>query len=321
MKIKYIFVIILLTLPLQGVFSQRSDFELGIRQLKLGNTYREAGDYDKALEYIEEGMREAGKHSVYWRGVGYEYLGLLYKDIAYRNVDKKQMLSKANENFQAALTIYNKILTQPDGSQVAVAMIKKNINDINEELLNLARSETYAETGGYYDGSEILNYDNLKLRVLPGDIQEKVKNLSLANNKFRDFPAGIYRFKQLKYLNMNDNKIKELSMGIAELRNLEYLNLSNNRIKELPLDLGEMKQLKILDLSGNRLETLPATMCDMQNLRLLDLKDNKLEISSIMQLVKCLPNANILFDEYERVDKSTSSELQQLLEGGEFEIE
>lgn len=309
--IKYIVIILIISTTL---FAQYGELELGKRYLKLGNTYREAGEYEDALKYLEEGRNLVINSDQYWYAVSNEYLGLLFRDIAYRNENKEVMLKKANEYFKSALVIYNKILTQKDGSQVALSIIKNNINDINNELNDLANAETYAMAGALYGNEEILNYDKLKLRNLPGEVSPNVKNLSLSENKFSDFPAALYRFQKLKYLNFSDNKIKQIPMGIGELNQLEYLDLSNNRIKNLPLDMTKLKSLKVLDLSENRLETLPPNMCEMQNLELLNLKNNKLEINSILLLVKCLPNTNVLFDEYERIDEQGEDRLQEMLD-------
>jgi tetratricopeptide (TPR) repeat protein len=56
--------------------------EDGIKLLKLGNTYRETRQYDLAQKTIQRGLdlvKAAGLR--YWEATGYEYLGLVYRDM------------------------------------------------------------------------------------------------------------------------------------------------------------------------------------------------------------------------------------------------
>ncbi|MCS6808494.1 MAG: tetratricopeptide repeat protein [Bacteroidota bacterium] len=82
------------------------------RLLKLGNSYREARNYDIAQKYIQQGIEFAQKvGSRYWEATGYEYLGLVYRDIG----DRAAALSA----LQRASDIFSSLIRQPDGSQRA----------------------------------------------------------------------------------------------------------------------------------------------------------------------------------------------------------
>ncbi len=59
--------------------------EMGVRYLKLGNTYREARRYDLAQNYLRFGLDIVrARGSYYWEAVGNEYAGLLFRDVGDR---------------------------------------------------------------------------------------------------------------------------------------------------------------------------------------------------------------------------------------------
>lgn len=61
---------------------QTGTSELGLRYLKLANSYREARNVDMAQYYARRGFDLVrGRGSRYWEAVANEYLGLIYRDI------------------------------------------------------------------------------------------------------------------------------------------------------------------------------------------------------------------------------------------------
>lgn len=80
------------------------------RALKLGSSYREARNYDLAQKYIQRGIELANKAgNRYWEATGYEYLGLVYRDIGDRDA--------ALSALQKASDMFTGIIKQPNGSQ------------------------------------------------------------------------------------------------------------------------------------------------------------------------------------------------------------
>lgn len=68
-----------------GMTSLRPMDDEAIRLMKLGNTYREARNYDLAQKYINQGLEMATRSgNRYWQATGYEYLGLTYRDMGDR---------------------------------------------------------------------------------------------------------------------------------------------------------------------------------------------------------------------------------------------
>jgi hypothetical protein len=264
-KYKFIIVIAVFILSASG-YAQENNLELGVRYLKLGNSYLYSKNYDLAEKYLLKGQNIVKGKNKYWEAVSYEYMGYFY-------LNAKNDKPKAMEFLNKAQLLYKEIVDQKDGSPVAM----ESLLDLTQfqSNNNMQSDPVKGQNITNKTGSEIMNCDSKKLRELPTDIPSNIKNLSMADNKFRDFPADLTNFS-----------------------NLEYLNLENNKIKELPEDIGNMKNLKYLNLSGNKIKKLPESICSMKNLKMLDLKRNKISFEDISNLIRCLPNTNILFDEY-----------------------
>lgn len=278
--------------------------DLGIRYLKLGNTYREANEFNKAEEFLNKGKNLVSVgfkwENKYWTAVADEYFAYLYNDLSKMQNDennKNYFKQLSFEYFNKAKSQYENLVTIKDGSQDAISEVMKNLDGLNKKF-----NSTYEQKANQISNN-VLNYEKLKLRELPIGIGDNVENLTLAENKFREFPPGLSNFKNLQYLNLSENKIKSISPDLEQLTNLKWLDLSNNKIKELPINLCNLQNLEELNLMNNNLKELPACLCQMSNLKILNLKNNKLPYPQIANLIKCLPNTNIFIDEYKLVDE------------------
>jgi hypothetical protein len=69
---------------------------LGVRYLKLGNSYREARNYDLAQTYLKRGLDMVRNRNTYWEAAGYEYLGLLYRDMGDRQMSLEYLRTAAS---------------------------------------------------------------------------------------------------------------------------------------------------------------------------------------------------------------------------------
>jgi hypothetical protein len=76
---------------------------LGVRYLKLGNSYREARNYDLAQTYLKKGLDMLRNRNAYWEATAYEYLGLLYRDMGDRQM--------ALEYLRTAASLYDRVVT------------------------------------------------------------------------------------------------------------------------------------------------------------------------------------------------------------------
>lgn len=273
------------------------DIELAIRYIKLGNTYREGKDFDKSAKFISDGLKELKKlkgfDANYWTAVAFENLGYLYRDMA--------MYDESKINFQKAIDIYNKIIWQEDGSQHALVSVLNRISEINKT--EIVQNKAVAGLSG---NSVVLA--GKKLKDLPPDLPSNAKSLILRDNRFRIFPEGIMQHKMLEYLDLSKNRLRAISDNIGSLKQLHYLDLSGNRIEKLPSSISGLENLTELNLSNNKLRDVNFNICNLKNLKLLNLQNNRINFQDVLKLVKCLPNTNILFDKYQRIDDSTSTD-------------
>ncbi len=203
----------------------------------------------------------------------------------------------ALDSFNEALAIYKRIIFQPDGSPLPLEAMLKNINDLVDELDSINNDAPIFQKSAIA-GEKVLNFDRQKLKNLPSDIPQNSKSISLAYNRFNQFPDGITKFTNLEYLDLSNNRIKNVSTSIGDLDRLHYLDLSNNRITNLSSSIGGLYNLVELNLENNRLKDLPATICNLKNLEILNIRNNKIPFEKISNIIKCLPKCNVLYDEY-----------------------
>ena len=276
---KYIFnlvsVFLILIIFSANGFSKEDELERGKRYIKLANTYIQANDYKKANEYLEMGINNVSKFNSfdgkYWKAVGLEYYGYLFL--------KMNMPDYAKEKLQEANVIYKQIISQADGSPYAISKAIARIEKMQSDSYN--NDEILLPSTG--DKDDVKNWSNMMLEKLPDEIYQLncVKNIILSDNYFSDFPMGLSKFGSC----------------------LEYLDISNNFIEELPYNINEFKKLKFLDLSNNNIMEINNKICELKNLRFLNLQGNRISFEEITNLIRCLPNANIKFDKYEKVDE------------------
>ncbi len=293
----YIIILILLCITLSNTTLLSS--ELGVKYLKLANSYRELNDFKKSEMYLQKGLSLVEKNS-YWEAYGYESLGYLNRDLYINSSkdDNKDNYKKLSiEYFEKSLNIYKNIIKMKDGS---TDVIKEQINNIKNNKISLNNQNK--------EMNNTLNFDNQKLKDLT-DLPTNIENLSAINNKFKQIPQNIVNLKSLKYLNLEGNNIKMIPDFISELNKLEYINLSNNKIKDISNYVVNLENLKILDLSNNKIKKLPLSICQLKKLEILNLSGNNIAFSEIKNLIICLKNTNIIFDEFDNSPTGLDSNL------------
>lgn len=291
---------------LLSICSVMNASELGKRYLKLGNTYREVGNFEKSEEYLKQGkLLVVGDR--YWSATASEFLGYLYRDMVASGKygdNSDYFLALAKENMEKALKGFQKSVKQSDGSPSAIAELVKNIDEINE-VTPSQNSEAGGKTGNTpikpYGNGKVINIDNTKAKDIPDDLPVNMENFSAVSNRIKEFPATFAQYPKLKFLNLKKNRITSIDNGINGLKNLRILNCSDNKIKSLPQNIGELKQLEVLDVSNNKLKEIPSSITSLKNLKVLDISGNKIQFSYISTLIKNMPNTNIIFDRYELV--------------------
>ncbi len=266
MKKILILLIVAVVLPL---FSQKDNLELGIRYLKLGNTYREAKLFDKAGHYINEGNKIAIKQkSVYWQAVSNEYIGYFYRDI--------NMKAEAMKHFLNSLELYAQSVKQNDGSPTA---IKAVIQNISTEMTEIQNETTSAIAGLVPNNSSTKNPENEYKNFVYNNLNDANRN-----------PDNVY------VLDLDDSDLTTVPSSISNFRNLEVLILSNNEITKLPEDLCNLKNLTVLELQNNSLTKLPECIYKMKNLELINLKGNDFSVKQLVDIFRLMPEKKIIIE-------------------------
>ncbi len=312
-------------MPLEG-FAQRKvpSKELAARFIKLGMSYREGGDADNALYFLNKGLSLSRQtKNRYWEAAAYEMTGLVYKDL--RDKDR------AVQNLQKARRMYNDIIRSPNGSQVAIEreleqaqMMDYNGVYENETALaqqvevlrnqvdllkseNAALREEIAMLRGE-SGSSLDRFDSPPPASPYPAVQSPPRPNGPYNSAFNVEPINMLDLDALENMNgftsleealknpdavvkldLQNNGMKALPPEIGRFRNLQYLNVSRNQLSELPREIGNLARLQVLNVSGNQIDVVPAELRRLQSLKQLNLSTNLLkklppEIGSLTKL-------------------------------------
>ena len=287
MRNKYIIFALIMMFVQIEFLSANDSFADAVKFIKLSNTYRESKDYESAIKFLKRSKAaiettKFNRESKYWLAAIDESYFYIFRDLG--------LIDEARKHLNSALAAFERIINQKDGSPLPLDLIRDNLKNL-EYQNQLLKPETFGL-------NKIINLDNQKLKQVPSDLQLDLENLSMANNKLRDFPASLFQYKEIKYLNLSNNRIRNIQFDFANLNKLIWLNLSNNSLKTMQGNISELKQLQFLDLSGNALKNIPIGIAELKHLRILNIKGNKIPFEQISNLIRKLPNTNILYDEY-----------------------
>lgn len=236
----------------------QTGIELGKRYLKLGNTYREAGDFNQAIDYLDKGYRiVSSNNDYYWIGVANEFYGYYYRDMAKKN-NNSEFLRRAQNYFDAAYYNYDRVVRQRDGSPSVISSLKNSIRDqiTNDEFkattIKPDKQKPTSETMPVDEECpEIKNYIvYVSLKEANTD-PERVEILDLTGQEFTDFPKDILRYTNLKELILTNLGLSDLPEPIGNLQYLQRLNLDGNDLTRLPSSLKNLKCLKTIFIRGN----------------------------------------------------------------------
>lgn len=292
-------------------FAQRkqSSKELSARFIKLGMSYREGGDADNALYFLNKGLSLAQKtKSRYWEAAAHEMMGLVYKDLR----DKDRSVA----NLLTARRMYDNIIRTPGGSQIAIEreIEQAQTMDMNPAFAN--ENLLAQEVEVLRNQVDLLKTENDALReeiaMLRGDVpgtsmdrMNDARNNDIRNNDVRTGPynsafnvspvgmldedalenmqgvtsieEGLKNPDAVVKLDLQNNGMKKLPPEIGRFRNLQYLNVSRNQLSELPREIGNLTRLQVLNASGNQIDILPPELSRLQSLKQLNLATNLLK--------------------------------------------
>ncbi len=128
--------------------------------------------------------------------------------------------------------------------------------------------------------AEVFNFKNLR-------------ELDLIGNKIQRIPNEISSLPQLEILRLGSNKIEVVGKEIGSLINLRYLDLGKNEIQALPFEIGELSNLEFLQIWGNDITLLPESIQNLDKLKYLDMRAILLTDSEREDVLEQLPQTEI----------------------------
>ncbi len=259
--------LILMTLFTLSLDAQRDRLELGIRYLKLGNSYREAREWNQATDYLKKGYDVVRNlRNEYWTAVAHEYWGYFYRDAAKVN-NLNESFQDAINSFDQAIEIYRDIISQKDGSNIAVPLAKLRM--------------LYDETNNLRNGMTVGN-------ALKG----------AANKTFFDLNQALKYPNDVVILDLSRSDLTTFPQRIQEFINLERLDLSGNEITKIPEGIfSNLKKLKEINLDRNfDLTMLPADITALPNLEILRIRNTNISKQELVDLAKMMPRTIIYAD-------------------------
>lgn len=281
-------------------FAQRkqSSKDLSARFIKLGMSYREGGDTDNALYFLNKGLGLAKQtKSRYWQAAAHEMIGLVYKDLR----DKDRSVA----NLLTARRMYDNIINSPNGSQVAIEreieqaqMMDVTGINANEALLaqevevlrnqvDLLKSENdalrdeIAMLRGDAPGTSLdrmndaRNFDLRPNDPRPSDMRPNdIRNSGPYNSAFNVSPVGMLDEDALE----NMQGVTSIEEGLKNPDAVVKLDLQNNGMKKLPPEIGRFRNLQYLNVSRNQLSELPREIGNLTRLQVLNASGNQIDI-------------------------------------------
>jgi len=191
-------------------------FRKGNKFYDNGNNFYEKEDYQKAIKDFDEAIKLNSKNASYFykRGDAYYKLGIIYKDMKGKNVDKN-----ADENFNRAITDYLE----------ASCLEPKNASYHNSIGNAFSAQKNYDSAFIYY-------YTAIELNP---DYSYAFNNIGVSFAKRDLFEEAIKKFNRAIKLDSNYSlaiKNRELSLKLNELKT--HINLSEyNELKnEIRID-------------------------------------------------------------------------------------
>ncbi len=263
---KIILVLTLILMVFVNDALSQSGAELGKRYLKLGNTYREAGNFSLAYDYLDKGFRiVSSSNDFYWQGVANEFLGYYYRDLA-KKTGNNDYLRTALNYFDLAYISFDKVVKQRDGSPMAVSSLKNSLreqmrNGFNDNNDNLAEGINKQNTKKPEKSNNDLTVDSdcpeisnyiVYVSIKEANAEpENVEILDLTGQELSDFPKDILKYTNLKELTLTNLGLTDLPEALGNLQYLQRINLDGNDLTRLPTSLKNLKCLKTIFVRGN----------------------------------------------------------------------
>jgi Leucine-rich repeat (LRR) protein len=196
-------------------------------------------------------------------------------------------------------------------------LIDKNLNHLSTDILKLYNLEKIVldenpklnleETFyilGKFEKLKYLSLSDNKLVTVPENIEHlnHLEELDLDGNEISILPKSIKKLKKLKSLHLFDNKLTSLNFEKGDLPNLLNINLCYNEFTIFPTELSNLSSLKRIMIWYNNISVISKDIKNFKNLEELNLESNNIshlpnEISKLNSLKILSLRSNQLAEE------------------------
>lgn len=219
--------------------------ELTERYLKLGNTYREAKQFDISLEYLNKGLVSAqNNNNIYWTAVGYEFKGYLYRD----NSD----LKSAKEYLEKAKYIFEKIIKMKRGSNEAIDMV---IQDLSKKNISSIKSNSEPSSNPLEVSKLKKDIEEYKLRISSLEIENselKEKTRIYSERPSESKPSRTEVKPEKKELEISDGKlVNEKTMTTINNKSNPNKDKNDDNLSDINSEKLPLKAPTTIDVESN----------------------------------------------------------------------
>ena len=147
-----------------------------------------------------------------------------------------------------------------------------------------------------------------KLEKLPPQLLEFKDSITLIciqNNRFKEIPEMLYKFKKMEHLNMHGNLLPSIPERFKEFIHLSRIHLGENDLDHLPDVFENLKLLKEAYFQNNNLTRLPDSFSKLCELESLDISHNA--FVKFPESILPLEKLKILNVEWNRLHKISPS--------------
>ena len=290
------------------IFYQQRNFDekywYAVGKEYLGYCIRDMGNYLEACYLFEEAL------AIYSSILSMEYGSQYILNQQIKNMEQelhllKKHLPSASNNDRSIVRTNNREVSNNYINNIIAGINVNNCNahdnfndnandfvdNTNNDINNIPVNSSQQQFGSF-----VVNLDNMRLTKFPDNFtKNRIDNISIVRNRFTSFPDEVLRYRTLKTINASFNRIANFP-DLSRLQELEYLDLSNNKISEVDGTVGNLRNLKYLNLSNNtKLKNISLDIGKLRNsLQELDIRNTRINERLIRQLIRELPNTNIL---------------------------
>lgn len=218
----------MMTVPLEKQFK----LDDGIRFLKLGNTYREAGNLKESEFYMTKGFNIIAQYDEqYWLAACFEYFGYLARDLGNKE--------EALDNFKKAQEMFSSVISMENGSPSALNEVINSLEDGKHKVKNVHQKQN-ADNGISSDEISPLSMSSLSQKTTRNALSNE-PGTTTENTEHGEFLGQNSALKGLPP--DNSTNIEKPELNLKEKNTAVNFDLLMEKINKIDFELNQLKSL------------------------------------------------------------------------------